>query len=69
MYQAFSKPDENIHLRELIPITWKVVKLDPIVITTNLIINCASEEISPKSAYQPASVIATVAVVQDEITF
>jgi len=69
MYQAFTKPDENMHLRALIPIICEVEKLDPAVITANLMINWASDEISPKRAYQPASFIVTVLPVHDEMIF
>ena len=43
----------------LIPIICCYEKLYPMVITRNLMMNWASEEISPKRAYHPASVIAT----------
>jgi hypothetical protein len=69
MYQAFSKPDENMHLRALIPMICITLKLEPAVITATLIANWASEEISPKRAYQPASDMVTVAPVHEETIF
>ena len=69
MYQALTKPEVNMHLRALIPIICEVERLDPIVITTNLMMNWASDEISPKRAYHPASFIVTVFPVQEEMIF
>jgi hypothetical protein len=69
MYQALTKPEENMHLRALIPIIYWVEKLDPIVITRNLMMNWASDEISPKRAYHPASFIVTVLPLQAGIIF
>ena len=69
MYQALTKPEENMHLRALIPIIYWTEKLDPAVITANLIMNWASDEISPKSAYHPASFIDTVLPTHEGIIF